>query len=58
LCVSEDSTPLTTERKIETVADVAEVSLIVGSVPVGIATQPTLGPLTEVEIVALVATRL
>jgi hypothetical protein len=56
--VSEDATPLTTDGKTHTAADVAEVSLIAGLVPIGAATQPTAAPLREAEIAVLVAMRL
>jgi hypothetical protein len=58
LAVSEDATLLTTDGKTHTAADVAEVSLITGSVPVRAAVQPTAVPLIEAEIAALVATHL
>jgi hypothetical protein len=56
--VLEDGSPLTTDGKTKTAANVAEVSLIAGSVPIGVAAQPTPVPLTEAAIAVLVATRL
>jgi hypothetical protein len=56
--VLEDNSLLTSDGKIETTANIAEVSRFVGSVPIGAATHPTSAPLTESNIVALLATRL
>jgi hypothetical protein len=56
--VLEDGSPLTIDGKIETTIDIAELSLIVGSVPVGAAAQPTPALLIKVKISVLVATRL
>jgi hypothetical protein len=58
LGISEDGIPLTTDDKIEIAADIGEVSLTAGSVPVGAVAQPVLAPLTKAEILALVARRL
>ena len=54
--VSEVSTLLTIDEKTETIADVAEVSLIASLVPIRAAVQPTSTLLTKAEIAALVAT--
>jgi hypothetical protein len=56
--ISENSNPLTSDGKIETAANFAEVSRLAGSVPVGAAEHPTSTPLTEAEIAALVGMRL
>jgi hypothetical protein len=56
--VSEDGSLLTSDGKIETAANVGEVSRLAGSVPVGATTHPTSAPLIEADIVALVGTHL
>ena len=57
-CVLEDGSLPTTDGKTETTTNVAEVSQIASSVPVGATVQPIVALLTKAEIAALVVTRL